>query len=193
MTWTPDVNFVQGLDFFSAVVSQVPSDGWQRPSPCAEWSALDVLGHVGFTTEFGTKLLQGGSPDFSAIPDPPRSAVTGDPQQWWRSLVAPAKQAVEGADLSRVVDSPIGPRSIGEGLSFPGVDLFLHGWDLARSVGADVTIPVEAMEFAHQVIDPIPDQQKRSPQVFGPVVEVPPDASPQVQFLAWSGRDATGR
>jgi hypothetical protein len=46
------------------------------------------------------------------------------------------------------------------------------------------------MEFAHQAIDPIPDQQKRSPRVFGPVVDVPADASPQVQFLAWAGRDA---
>jgi uncharacterized protein (TIGR03086 family) len=192
MTWTPDVTFVQGLDFFSAVVDRVPADGWERPSPCAGWSALDVLGHVGFTTEFGTKLLRGESPDFSAIPHPPRSAVSGDPGQWWRALVAPAKGLVQGADLTRVVDSPIGPRSIGDGLSFPGVDLFLHGWDLARSVGTDVSIPAEAMDFAHQVIDPIPDEQKRSPRVFGSVIDVPPDASPQVKFLAWAGRDATG-
>jgi uncharacterized protein (TIGR03086 family) len=191
MTWTADVAFVQGLDFFSAVVDRVPADGWKRPSPCAGWNAADVLGHVGFTTEFGTKLLRGESPDFSGFPDPPRSAVSGDPQLWWRALVAPAKQAVQGADLDRVIDSPRGPRKIGEGLSFPGVDLFLHGWDLARSVGSDVSIPAEAMEFAHLVIDPIPDEQKRSPGVFGPQIEVPPDASPQVQFLAWAGRDAS--
>jgi hypothetical protein len=28
--------------------------------------------------------------------------------------------------------------------------------------------------------------------VFGSVIDVPPDASPQVKFLAWAGRDATG-
>lgn len=192
MTWTSDITFVQGLDFFSAVVDQVPNDSWERPSPCAGWNALDVLGHVGFTTEFGTKLLRAEPPDFAGFPDPPRSAVTGDPQQWWWSMVSPAKEAVQGADLSRVVDSPIGQRSIGEGLSFPGVDLFVHGWDLARTAGVEVAIPAEAMDFAHQVIDPIPDQMKRSPRVFGPVVDVPSDASPQVQFLAWAGRDATG-
>jgi uncharacterized protein (TIGR03086 family) len=192
MTWTPDVTFVQGLDFFSAVVDQVPSDGWERASPCAGWSALDVLGHVGFTTEFGTKLLRAESPDFSGIPDPPRSAVSGNPHQWWRGMVAPAKEALQGVDLDRVVESPIGPRSIREGLSFPAVDLFLHGWDLARSAGVEVTIPDEAMEFAHQALDPIPDQQKRSPRVFAPEVDVPADASSQVKFLAWAGRDATG-
>jgi hypothetical protein len=63
------------------------------------------------------------------------------------------------ADLTTVVDSPMGRRSIGEGLSFPAVDLFVHGWDLARSVGAEGVIP--------------------------------PEASPQVKFLAWAGRDAT--
>lgn len=190
MTWTPDVAFVQGLEFFSAVVERVPTDGWERDSPCAGWSALDVLGHVGFTTDFGTKLLRGGSPDFSNIPDPPRTAVTGKPEEWWRNMVDPAKAAVQGADLTRVVESPIGPRTIGEGLSFPAADLFLHGWDLARSVGLEVSIPAEAMEFAHHVIDPIPDQQKRSPRVFGPEIDVPSDASPQVRFLAWAGRDA---
>jgi uncharacterized protein (TIGR03086 family) len=191
MTWTADVTFVHGLDFFSAVVDQVPNDGWERPSPCAGWSALDVLGHVGFATEFGTKLLRSETPDFSGFPDPPRSAVTGDPQQWWQGMVAPAKEAVRGVDLTRVVDSPIGKRSIGDGLSFPGVDLFIHGWDLAHSVGSDVVIPADAMDFAHQVLDPIPDQQKRSPRVFGPEKNVPTDASPQVRFLAWAGRDAT--
>ena len=191
MTWTPDVMFVQGLDFFSAVVDQVPDDAWELQSPCSDWCGLDVLGHVGFTTDFGTKLLRGGSPDFSGLPDPPRSAVARDPQTWWRDLVGPAKEALQGADLDRVIDSPVGPRSIGAGLSFPGVDLFLHGWDLARTAGIEVEIPAEAMEFAHRVIDPIPDQHKRSPRVFGPVVDVPADASEQVQFLAWAGRDAT--
>ncbi len=191
MPWSPDVAFITGLDFFTEVVRRVPGDGWERPSPCAGWSALDVLGHVGFTTEFGTKLLRGEPVDFSGAPEPPRSAVKGDPAQWWSSLVDPAKDAVRRADLSTVVDSPIGRRSIGEGLSFPAVDLFLHGWDLARSVDADVSIPQEAMEFAHAVIDVIPEQHVRSARVFGPAVEVAADASPQVQFLAWAGRDAT--
>ena len=192
MTWPVDVAFLQGLDFFSAVVDQVPGDRWTSPSPCPGWSALDVLGHVGFATEFGTRLLRGESPDFSGRPDPPRSAVTGDPAQWWRARVDPAASAVRGVDLTLVVDSPMGPRSIGDGLRFPSVDLFLHGWDLARSVGVEVTIPEEAMEFAHQAIDPIPEEHVRSAGVFGPAISVPPGSSAQVRFLAWAGRDATG-
>jgi uncharacterized protein (TIGR03086 family) len=191
MTWSPDVAFINGLDFFSGAVDRVPADGWEAPSPCAGWCALDVLGHVGFATEFGTKLLSGQPVDFAGAPNPPRSAVTGDPALWWAGMVAPAKRAVQHADLSTVVDSPVGRRTIGEGLSFPAVDLFVHGWDLARSVGAEVDIPPEAMDFAHHVIDVIPEQYVRSARVFAAPIEVPTDASPQVQFLAWAGRDAT--
>ena len=151
---------------------------------------LDVLGHVGFATQFGTTLLRGQSADFAGAPDPPRSAVIGDPAEWWAGMVVPAKDAVHGADLATVVDSPMGRRSIGEGLSFPAVDLFLHGWDLAHSAAAEVSIPAEAMDFAHHVIDAIPEQYVRSARVFGAEIEVAPEASPQVRFLAWAGRDA---
>ena len=191
MTWSPDVAYLNGLDFFTEAVDLVPDDGWESPSPCAGWCALDVLGHVGFAAEFGTKLLRGEPIDFAGIPDPPRSAVKGDPAKWWAAMVEPGKAAVRHADLTTVVDSPMGRRSIGEGLSFPAVDLFVHGWDLARSVSADVTIPLEAMDFAHHVIDPIPKEHVRSAKTFADAIEVPPGASAQVKFLAWAGRDAT--
>lgn len=193
MTWSPDIAFINGLDFFTGAMDRVPAEGWESASPCAGWAALDVLGHVGFATEFGTKLLRGEPIDFSGAPDPPRSAVVGDPARWWAGLVEPAKAAVRSADLATVVDSPMGRRSIGEGLSFPAVDLFVHGWDLARSVDASVRIPPEAMDFAHHVIDAIPEQYVRSARVFAAPVEVAPDASRQVQFLAWAGRDAAAR
>jgi uncharacterized protein (TIGR03086 family) len=189
VTWSPDVAFINGLDFFTQAVGRVPANSWGSPSPCAGWSALDVLGHIGFATEFGTKLISGEPVDFAGIPDPPRSAIRGDPAEWWAGLVQPAKEAVQHADLSQELDSPMGRRSIGAGISFPAVDLFVHGWDLTRSVGVDVEIPTEAMDFAHQVIDVIPEEHVRSARVFAAAIDVPPDASPQVQFLAWAGRD----
>lgn len=83
----------------------------------------------------------------------------------------------------------MGRRSIGEGLSFPALDLFIHARDIGRVVGADVEIPAEAIEFAHAVIDPIPAGQVRSPRVFAAEVSPPPDATPTQRFIAWTGRD----
>ncbi len=188
MPWTPDVAFLAGLDFFDDIVRSVDAPGWQRPSPCTGWTAVDVLGHIGIATDFGTKLLRGEQPEWHPV-DPPGRAVSGDPAQWWAAKVQPAKDAVRGVDLAQEVDSPMGRRSIGQGLSFPAVDFFLHGWDLARSIGRDVEIPDEAIEFAHQALDRIPAAQMRSSRVFGAEVEPPPDGTATQRFIAWSGRD----
>lgn len=103
--------------------------------------------------------------------------------------MAQARSAVEGVDLSREVDSPIGRRTIGEGLSFPAVDLYIHGWDIAKSAGFDLAIPDEAIEFAHAVIDPIPPEQVRNSRVFAAEKPAPADATGSEVFLAWTGRD----
>jgi uncharacterized protein (TIGR03086 family) len=83
----------------------------------------------------------------------------------------------------------MGRRTIGEGLSFPALDLFVHAWDLSRVVDADIVIPAEEIEFAHAVIDPLPAEQVRSPRVFATEVTSPPDATSTQSFIAWTGRD----
>jgi len=188
MPWSPDTVFVEGLGFFSASVTLLQDRDWQRASPCSEWTALDVLGHVGTTVGFGTKLLCGEQPEWSPS-DPPGTNVVGDPRSWWDALVTPARQAVADVDLTLVVDSPVGRRTIGDGLSFPALDLFIHAWDLARCVGRNVMIPPEAIEFAHVIFGPIPSEQMRSPRIFGEPLAAPPGATHSEDFVAWTGRD----
>ncbi|MHB1615356.1 MAG: maleylpyruvate isomerase family mycothiol-dependent enzyme, partial [Actinomycetes bacterium] len=148
MAGRSDVVFLDGLDFFTSAVARLDASDWGRESPCSGWRAVDVLGHVGSAVRFGTKLLRDDGPVWEPV-DPPGAAVQGDPGSWWGALVGPAREAVSGVDLSRVVDSPMGRRSIGEGLSFPALDLFVHAWDLRRVVDADLDIPAEVIEFAH--------------------------------------------
>lgn len=183
-----DAIFLEGLAFFTGAVARLQASDWDLPSPCSRWRGLDVLGHVGSAVRFGTKLLQDDSPVWEPV-DPPGSAVEGDPGAWWEALVAPARKAASGVDLSRVVESPMGRRNIGEGLSFPALDLFVHAWDLSRVVDADVEIPAEVIEFAHAVIDPVPAEQVRSPRVFATEVAPPPGATSTQSFIAWTGRD----
>jgi uncharacterized protein (TIGR03086 family) len=91
--------------------------------------------------------------------------------------------------LTLVVDSPVGRRTVGDGLSFPALDLFVHGWDLARSTGGDVVIPAEAIEFARAIFEPIPEEQIRSARIFGDAVAPAPGSSQSDAFIAWTGRD----
>ena len=188
MVMTADAVYLQGLDVFSAVVGQLAPEDWERPSPCAGWRALDVLGHVGAAARFGAMLLVQGDASWRPV-DPPGLAVEGDPAGWWGSIAPIAREAVTGTDLSRVVDAPRGPRSVAQGLSFPALDLFVHAWDLARTAGTDVVVPPEVIEFGHAIMDPLPAGKVRSPAVFGVEVPAPDGATSSEAFIAWTGRD----
>lgn len=163
----PDVAFLRGLDFFSSAVRQLSAEDWQQASPCQGWRALDVLGHVGQATRFGTLLLQGAQPAWSPV-EPPGAVIEGSPEAWWDDLAGQARSAVEGVDLSREVDSPMGRRSIGQGLSFPTLDLYIHGWDIAKSAGFDLVIPSEAIEFAQPLSPPSPLSRYAAPGSLPP-------------------------
>ena len=115
--------------------------------------------------------------------------MEGSPGPWWQGLAEQARSAVTGVDISEVVDSPMGRRSIGEGLSFPALDLFVHGWDVARSAGLDMVLPGEAVEFARGVLEPLPAGQIRNPRVFA--AEKAVAAVPLTHGLCSPGRAGT--
>ncbi|MEZ5210877.1 TIGR03086 family metal-binding protein [Gordonia sp. (in: high G+C Gram-positive bacteria)] len=189
MAWDSLQMYSNGLDFFGEVVDAVPADGWGRPSPCAGWTALDVLGHVGAATAMGAAILAGEPVEFTRV-DPPGGAVTGDPGTWWAQVEAAARDAATSVDdLDRVVNSPRGPRTIEEGLSFPAADLFLHGWDIAAATGRRVEIPGEAVDFIHGMFKDMPAEIYRGPGIFGPEVHAGHGASATDKLIAFTGRD----
>jgi uncharacterized protein (TIGR03086 family) len=188
MTWTADTVYLEGLDVFSGVVGSLAAGDWERPSPCAGWRALDVLGHVGAATEFGTRLLTTGEMEWQEQ-ESPGASVRGDPATWWTERAAAARPAVTGVDLAKVVESPMGSRTIAEGLAFPAIDLFVHAWDLAATVGGHVTLPDEPIAFARATFAALPAEMVRSHGIFGPEQPAPEGASASDTFLAWTGRD----
>ena len=186
--WTSDVVYLNGLDLFSSVVDRFPVDAWGRPSPCAGWRALDVLGHVTTATNFGISLMKGETPSWQPS-DRPGDSITGDPAESWRRLATEARQLVAQVDLKQEVDTPMGRRTVAEGLSFPAVDLFVHAWDLGRTAGIEVEIPPEAAEFTQEVLGRMPADQLRSPSVFAAEAEAAAGATPTEAYIAWTGRD----
>ncbi|CAB4600988.1 unannotated protein [freshwater metagenome] len=66
-------------------------------------------------------------------------------------------------------------------------DVLVHTWALARAVGGDETLPVDAVEGAYSGLKPM-DAMIRQPGVFGPKVEPPAGADLQTEFLCFLGR-----
>jgi uncharacterized protein (TIGR03086 family) len=143
---------------------------------------------VGAAVRFGTALLRDTAPTWQPA-HPPGGAVEGEPAEWWATIAAPARESVNGVDLDRIVEGPMGRRAVGDGLAFPALDLFVHGWDLARSIGTSVDIPHDVIQFGHARIGAIPAQQVRSPNVFADEVDPPEGATDSESFIAWTGRD----
>lgn len=183
-----DVHFDRGLDVFGAVVDQVPSDGWERPSPDEGWTALDVLGHLGSSIAMGISVLRGEQPTWPEVARP-ADLVEGDPAAYWHAIADEARAALDGADLDLEMDTPMGRRTVADRLAFPAVDLYVHAWDIGQAVGIPVEIPGDVIAFAHSYIDPLPQEAVRGERgAFGPEVEPPADATPTEAFIAWTGR-----
>lgn len=189
MSWNAAETYREGLTFFTGVVDAVPAGTWEQPSPCEGWRALDVLGHVGEATGMGARILRGETMQFSRV-DPPASAIDGDPTMWWHAIADDAAMALQTVDdLDREVDSPMGRRTVRDGLSFPAVDLFIHGWDLATATGQSLVIPDEAIGFTRALFDHVPVEAARRPGVFADERDGPTDGSPTDALIAFTGRD----
>src|SRR5437773_1408237 len=66
-------------------------------------------------------------------------------------------------------------------------DLWIHGWDLARAIGADERIDPDVAETLYRFYQPLEPGLKVS-GMFGPQVDPPPGADVQTKLLAVMGR-----
>jgi uncharacterized protein (TIGR03086 family) len=68
-------------------------------------------------------------------------------------------------------------------------DALVHGWDLARAIGADETLDPEIAALVYERSLPFVDELAKT-GMFAPPVAVPDDAPVSTKLLAISGRSA---
>lgn len=177
----------RGLDFFTSVVARLGEDDWERPTPCAGWTAGDLLGHLAISIGVAISAMQARQPTWPDVARP-GDLVEGDPAGFWRGTVTRARDVLRDADLERAMDTPLG-RTVADDLAIPVIDLYIHAWDLGAVVGIDVEIPADVIDYAHAYIDPLPDDLMRgNDRAFAPQAPVPAGATPTERFIAWTGR-----
>jgi uncharacterized protein (TIGR03086 family) len=166
---------------FTARVVAVPDDAWERPSPCDEWNARDVVNHVvdasgRFLGRVGVEL-------------PAEASQRDDPAAAW----AAARDAVQGAlddpaIAGREYESPMGATTLERTIGMFGIgDTLVHTWDLARAAGLDERLDQEEVLRVAALME-ANDEMMRGGTAFGPKVEVPDDADEQTRLLAFTGR-----
>ena len=167
-------------DGFTARVEAVPDGAWDNSSPCEEWKARDVVGHVAGLSKHFVAVINGV--------EPPAPAPLDDPVTAWAEARAGVEAVLADPDQAgSIVDTPMGemPFEVVMG-QFGCMDLLVHTWDLARATGGDERIDADAAAAAYEALKPM-DAMLRGPN-FKPAVEPPAGADTQTQLLSFLGR-----
>jgi uncharacterized protein (TIGR03086 family) len=155
---------------------QAIGDQWDAKTPCSEWNVRDLVAHA-----VATQVSMAGflGADLPADAD-------------W-----PAARAA----MEAIIADPSKLDGVAEGGPFNGMpkhqvlgvacgDLLVHSWDLATAIGADDTLPTEAVQATLMGLQRLPAGMLRSPGMFGAALPAAGDADPQAQLLAFTGRTA---
>lgn len=165
---------------FTALVEEVPDEGWEATSPCEGWTARDVLDHV----VNGSSGVLGGIDRAPELPD-------DSPAARWAAARDAMQSALDDPDAATTeFTGPFGPTTLEQSVDgFMAPDLLVHTWDIARATGLEQyePMPEEDIEQVHGRLASFGDAIRR-PGVFGDEVPVPEDAPAQERFLGFIGR-----
>ncbi|AXB42237.1 TIGR03086 family metal-binding protein [Amycolatopsis albispora] len=165
--------------FTELVESASPGD-WARPSPVAEWTAIDIVKHL---VEWSRGFLTGAGIELPALD------VEADPVAAWKQHAADI-QAILDDPAGRVLRNPhTGDQPVDEAIDrFYTADIWMHTWDLAKALGREPELGEERCAAALAGMEPI-EQVLRDSGQFGTAVPVAADAPAQDRLMAFLGRD----
>jgi uncharacterized protein (TIGR03086 family) len=166
---------------FGAAVKAVGPEQWDTQSPCEKWKARDIVAHVVDGHRSVIASARGGeSKPLDASEDPVVA--------WEEASRAVDEIAGDPVAAGKEMDGPTGKIPVCEMIDrFVTMDVLVHTWDLARTVGADEHLDATSVRTAYEALKPV-DEMIRMPNVFAAKVEPPAGADLQTEFLCFLGR-----
>jgi uncharacterized protein (TIGR03086 family) len=169
-----------------AVATATPAQ-LAAPSPCAGWTARDVLNHmIGSANLFAAcaRREQQPFPDWSHMPD----WVGDNPADSYRRAAAGVITAFRATGaLENAVPMPWGDTPAPFALALIMTDHATHAWDLTRSgvaIEIDTAAADTALATAHASVSP----EFRAAGLYASEKPASPDASTLDRLAAFSGR-----
>lgn len=175
----------RSLAYALGAVGDVTPAALDGPTPCREWDLRALLEHVAGSMD---ALLEGLG-DGCVRLGPATGARARDPVTAFRRRASGLLGACAGA-VGAEPPVFVGDRVLAaRGLVWVGaVELTVHGWDVARSCGADRPIPA-GLARNLLAIAPLVVTDATRAGLFAPPCPVRPDAPPAERLLAFLGRD----
>jgi uncharacterized protein (TIGR03086 family) len=168
---------------FDAAVKAVDPEQWTLQSPCEKWKARDIVAHVVEGHRGVIAGVRGG--ESSAL------GADEDPKQAWEEASRAIDEiAGDPEEAGKEMDGPTGKMPAAEIINrFVTMDVLVHTWDLARTVGSNEHLDEESVRRAYDTLKPM-DEMIRMPNVFAAKIEPPAGADLQTEFLYFLGRQA---
>lgn len=162
------------------VIAGLTPAQWESASPCAGWTARDVLAHL-IDTQRDFFIRHGfGLPERPDVSDPVAA--------WAAHTAAVGALLADPQVPGRTVDGFFGPTTIGDTLlQFYGFDLIAHRWDLAAVTATPYRFTEDELEALERSIAAFGDAI-RMEGVCGPAVDPGVGADRQTRVLAELGR-----
>ncbi|MER6563565.1 TIGR03086 family metal-binding protein [Streptomyces sp. NPDC001027] len=178
----------QAHDYLRDVVAGVGDGLWGSPTPCAGWTARQVLNHARIDQQGYGLALTGGRPD--SDPFHPADALDGDPAAELDKVLVMVAEAYAAlpADTEEA-PTPLGPLPLRIAVGAAAMDAAVHAWDIAVATGQDRPLPVAAAEGIRPAADRLVNHLRDAYQVFAPAREPAADHDPAQALLAFLGRD----
>jgi uncharacterized protein (TIGR03086 family) len=177
-----------------ALVAHASTTDMARPTPCADWTLHGLVSHMA-AQHYGFAAAAAGDGDLARWR--PRR-LGGDPVADYRTAAETVLAAFSAPGvldrefpLPEFPGAPVFPAR--QAVSFHFIDYVVHSWDVAKSLGLEVTFAPELLDAALRVAQAVPDgESRRAPgAAFAPAVAWAagrPGGSPLDQIGAMLGR-----
>jgi len=174
---------------FGALVHAVKDDQWELPTPCSDWNVRQLVSHLIYENRWTAPLMAGST--IAEVGDRFEGDLLGDdPTGAWDRSHQEAGQAVQAdGALDRTVQLSSGETPAGEYVMQLFADHLIHGWDLARAIGADERLDPELVDACAGWFASM-ERHYRAAGAVGPRPETLSGADEQARLLAGFGRTA---
>jgi uncharacterized protein (TIGR03086 family) len=177
----------RSVEYFRGIARSVGDDQWSSSTPCANWDARTLVNHIVNEDRWTAPLFEGQTIeevgdrfDGDLLGEDPQAAVGGAADEAIRAAGAP------GA-MERIVHLSFGDTPGSEYAMQLFADHLIHGWDLAKAIGADDTLDPELVAACAEWFSER-EELYRGAGAIGARTDTAADATEQGLLLAAFGR-----
>lgn len=182
--------FDRAVQSTAGIVKQIEPGQLKAATPCTEWDVRALLNHIIGTLWLSHALFADEQPRRASGPGalPAEDLVGDDPASAYaEAAVAALASASRDGALTGSHQTPLGEMPGPVLAGFTTLDVFVHGWDLAKATGQptdlDADLAAHVLAFAEQAFT----EETRQFNI-GPAIPVPEEAPVLDRLVAYLGR-----